>query len=144
MPDRERVLDETEADAVRCLTEMLDYFCVGEQLRPMKPRREDVVRRQVAEMQVWRQPAAAILRRVARAAEIAGEAVAHECRESGLRCHRAAAESRRRHRVVDGQAVQPAAAIEPGSDVRPSRIDRGWQRRAIAWDTVGERIDRGR
>ncbi len=44
MPDRERTLDETEADAVRGLTEMLNYFCVGEQLRPVKPRREDILR----------------------------------------------------------------------------------------------------
>jgi len=44
VPDRERTLDETEADAVRGMADMLHYFCVGEQLHPVKPRREDVAR----------------------------------------------------------------------------------------------------
>jgi hypothetical protein len=43
--DRDQALDETEADAVRGLADMLqNYFCVGEQLRPIKPRREDILR----------------------------------------------------------------------------------------------------
>ena len=43
MLDRERTPDETEADALRGLTDMVqNYFCVAEQPRPMKPPREDV------------------------------------------------------------------------------------------------------
>jgi len=43
--DREQTLDETEADGLCALADMLqNYFCVAEQPRPMKPRREDVAR----------------------------------------------------------------------------------------------------
>ena len=45
MLDREQSLDETEADALRGLADMLqNYFCVGDHIRPMNPRREDVAR----------------------------------------------------------------------------------------------------
>ena len=45
MLDREQTPDETEADALRDLTDLLqNSFCVAEQPRPMKPRREDIVR----------------------------------------------------------------------------------------------------
>ena len=45
MLDRVQTLDETEADAIRGLADMLqNYFCVAQQPRPMMPRREDVAR----------------------------------------------------------------------------------------------------
>jgi hypothetical protein len=43
--DREQSLDETEADALCGLADMLqNYFCVAQQPQPMKPRPEDIVR----------------------------------------------------------------------------------------------------
>jgi hypothetical protein len=42
---RDQALDETEADAVRGLADMVqNYFGEGERLRPIKPRREDILR----------------------------------------------------------------------------------------------------
>ena len=107
-------------------------------------RGEHLVRPDMAEVQVGRQSAANIARGVARATEISGQPVAHEGGEPRPPGHRPAAHLGRRGVLRDRQGVEPAAAIAPRRDIRPSPFDAFGEVGPPAWHRPGERIAVGR